>query len=151
MKNIFTDNNKGAALVEFSIVAVLFMTLVLGVIEFSMMMKDYLVVNQAAREGARSAALGSNTSSICIHVKNAASSLDSSKITFTLQKLPPGTTTWLTLGNTTDGLHNDSQFQDQVKVKLVYAHTLVTGSFFSWMASGGSSINIHGDMVMMRE
>ncbi len=144
-------NDKGAALVEFAIVVSLLFTLVFGIIEFGLMMKDYLTLNQAAREGVRSAAVGSPTSVVETRVRNSAATLNAAQITITLQKRTDVTGAWGALGNSTDGQYNNALPGDQVRVLLAYPHTLVTGRFFSWMAGGGTSIALHGDMVMRRE
>ena len=46
-------NQKGAAAVEFAIVIVLLLTLIFGMIEFSLAMFNQQVITNAAREGAR--------------------------------------------------------------------------------------------------
>src|SRR2546425_10446549 len=51
-------NRRGAALVEFSLVLPLLMLLLLGVMEFGMIMHDFLTLAHSVREGVRSAAIG---------------------------------------------------------------------------------------------
>jgi Flp pilus assembly protein TadG len=143
-------NNRGAALVEFALVALLLITLVFGVIEFSLMMKDFLTLNEAAVVGVRSASIGSPTSTIVSYVQGAATTLTASQITITLQTRSSPTGTWTTLGNATGGLSNAAQSGDQVRVTLSYPHQLVTGTLFSWI-SGGSTVTVYSDMVMQRE
>lgn len=53
MKKMSWRDNKGAASVEFAIVAVLFLALVFGIIEFGILMFDKQVLTNASREGAR--------------------------------------------------------------------------------------------------
>jgi Flp pilus assembly protein TadG len=53
MKKIIEQ--KGAAMVEFAIVLPLFLVLVFGIIEFSLMLYDQAIITNASREGARSA------------------------------------------------------------------------------------------------
>lgn len=146
-------DSRGAALVEFAIVVVLLITLVFGIIEFGLLLKDYLTLNQAAREGARSAALGSPTSTVQTRIRNCAPTLDSAQIGISLYKRPMGGSPgdWQALGNTGDGDYNDAEPGNQVRASLSYPHDLVTGSLFSWMAGGGSSIDIGSEMVMRRE
>jgi Flp pilus assembly protein TadG len=146
-----TMGNRGSAMVEFAIVATLLFTLVFGIIEFGLMMKDYLTLNQAAREGARSASLGSPTSIVDTRVRNMALTLDSAQIAVAVQKRTSVTGSWAGLGNTSDGKYNDAVPGDQVRVMLTYPHQLVTGTLFSWIAGGGTSVNIRSDMVMRRE
>ena len=150
---IALKDNRGAALLEFAIVVLLLLTLVFGIIEFALLMKDYTVLGHAAREGARSAALGSPTSAVTTRIQQTAVSLKSASLTIALQKRTMAATPgpWVALGNTTDGLHNDAQQGDEVRAYLTYAHQLVTGTFFSWLFGGGGSVTIHGDMIMRRE
>jgi Flp pilus assembly protein TadG len=143
-------NNRGAALVEFAIVSVLLITLMLGIIEFGLLMKDYLTLSQSAREGSRSASLGSPTSVVQARVLNSAPTLTVASIVISAQKRPVGGS-WSALGNSADGLSNDALAGDQVQVSLTYPHVLITGSFFSWLAGGGNSISIHTQMIMRRE
>jgi Flp pilus assembly protein TadG len=148
-----SSNNRGAALLEFAVVVLLLLTLLFGIIEFGLLMKDYLVLNQAAREGARSASLGSPTSGVTARIQSTAATLKPANLTIALQKRAMATTPgpWVALGNATDGLHNDAQQGDEVRAYLTYSHNLVTGSFFSWLFGGGTSVTIHGDMIMRRE
>lgn len=144
---------RGAALVEFAVVVLLLLTLVFGIIEFGLLMKDYLLLNHAAREGARFAALGSPTSGVITRIQSSAPTLNQSSLTTTLQKRAMGATpgAWVALGNTTDGLHNDAGQGDEVRAYLTYSHQLATGGFFSWLFGSGTSVDIHGDMIMRRE
>lgn len=50
--------DRGAALVEFAIVAPLFFLLIFGIIEFGSAYNDYQSIRQGAREGARQAVVG---------------------------------------------------------------------------------------------
>jgi hypothetical protein len=45
--------DEGAAAVEFALVAMLLITLVFGIIEFSLLLRDYVSVGSAVRQGAR--------------------------------------------------------------------------------------------------
>lgn len=53
MKRMSWRDEKGGASVEFAIVAVLFLALVFGIIEFGILMFDKQVLTNASREGAR--------------------------------------------------------------------------------------------------
>jgi Flp pilus assembly protein TadG len=52
---------RGAAVVEFALIAPLFFTMILGIIEFGRMMMVQQILVNAAREGARSAVLPGET------------------------------------------------------------------------------------------
>ena len=53
MKRIFWRDEKGAATVEFALVAILFLVIVFGIIEFGILMFDKHILTNASREGAR--------------------------------------------------------------------------------------------------
>jgi len=141
--------NKGTALVEFSIVAILLLVLAFGVIEMGFLMKDYLTLNQAAREGARSAALGWSTTMIKQRVQSAAVGMTVVIDDIHLIKWPEGTTpptdwsSWLTLGD--GSVYNDAAAGDYVRTHVEYEHRWITKIILS------APIKIKSDMVMRRE
>ncbi|HSK47686.1 MAG TPA: TadE family protein [Coriobacteriia bacterium] len=53
-----SPNDIGAAAVEFALIAVVFVTLLIGVVQFGFTFFEYIQVAHAAREGVRWAALG---------------------------------------------------------------------------------------------
>ncbi|MFA6665938.1 MAG: TadE/TadG family type IV pilus assembly protein [Armatimonadota bacterium] len=144
-------HKNGTALVEFAIVVTLLFVLVFGIIEFGLMLKDYLSLSQAAREGARSAALGSPTSIVETRIRSSTTMLNPSRLTITLQSRTGDSGEWSALENTSDSKYNNAASGDQVRVSLKYTHNLVTGKMFSWIAGGGTSFNLNTDMVMRRE
>ncbi len=66
----------GQAVVELALVVPVLVLLLLGIAEFGRLYGAYLTVEQAAREGARVAALGGSDSDVIQAVDNAASWLD---------------------------------------------------------------------------
>ncbi len=62
MKSI--KNQKGQALVEFAIILPLLLLLVLGIIQFGMIIGGYLAVQNAVREGARAGVIGCTNAEI---------------------------------------------------------------------------------------
>lgn len=56
------QNNRGQSMVEFALLLPILLLLVLGIIEFGRVFNESLVVTAAAREGARSAAVGNSDS-----------------------------------------------------------------------------------------
>jgi Flp pilus assembly protein TadG len=78
-------DERGAAAVEFAIVATLFFMLVFGIIDFGFAFHSWNNAVNAAREGARLAAVDSNTTDITNRVLNSASGLDPTKMTIQLQ------------------------------------------------------------------
>lgn len=76
---------KGQAVVEFSLVISLLLLVLLGIYTFGQLMHTSLVVTYAAREGARVAALGGADAAISSAVKAAVPpTLDQNKITTTV-------------------------------------------------------------------
>lgn len=87
----YIRNNRGQALVEFALIVPVLLMLVLGIMEFSMVIHQYMVVAGASREGARAAALGGSNAAIEAAVQNAATGLDSTKLTVTPSPTPTRT------------------------------------------------------------
>ena len=71
----------GAAAVEFAIVASLFFMLVFGIIDFGFAFHSWNNAANAAREGARKAAVSADTAAIQARTIAAASTLDPTKLT----------------------------------------------------------------------
>jgi Flp pilus assembly protein TadG len=145
-------NEDGASAVEFAIVMLLFVTLLFGIVEFGLIMNDYLTLSQAAREGARSASLGSPTSTVTTRIQNTAPTLPPSSITITLQTRTtnPSTGSWTTLGNNSNG-QNSANSGDQIMVNLTYPHKLITGNMLTFLGSGKTTLNLNSQMIMRRE
>jgi len=136
--------------VEFAIVAMLLFTLLYGIIEFGLLIKDYLTLNQAAREGARSAALRADVPSVRDKVRASAAGFtpeQSGQITVvpSYRVYDPDTGIWSAWN---PGLPSSTANAEiQVRVKATYAHQLIAGSFFGL----GDTATVSGDMVMRRE
>lgn len=73
-------NNRGQTLVEFAIILPVLLLLVVGMMEFGLVINQYMVVAEAAREGARSAALGGTDANVISTSKNAASQIDKGEL-----------------------------------------------------------------------
>lgn len=148
------SNRRGAALVEFTIVLLILMVLVFGIIEFGLLIKDYLTLSQAAREGARSAALGSRIEVIIDRVQETAIGLPGGTIDpadISLQKSSDGGVTWVDLGDTGGSPNeNDAAIGQMLRVKLTYDHELVAGGILPFLGDGNTMI-ISGNMIMRRE
>ena len=64
MRNL--KNQKGQALVEFAIILPILLMLVMGILQFGMMLNSYLTIENASREGARAGIVGSSD----VEIKN---------------------------------------------------------------------------------
>lgn len=73
-------NNRGQALVEFALILPVLMLLVVGIMEFSLVINQYMIVAEAAREGARSAAVGGSNATVTSVTKMAASQIDKGQL-----------------------------------------------------------------------
>jgi Flp pilus assembly protein TadG len=127
---------RGAAAVEFAIVASLFFMLVFGIIDFGFAFHSWNNAANAAREGARKAAVTADTNVIRARTLAAASTLDATKLTVDVlcsrNNAPfaacPAGPSWL------EG--------DLVRVVVNYDYDLITplGSFVPGV---GSTLELH--------
>lgn len=69
MKNTNFDNERGAALIEFAIVATVFLTMIFAVVEFGRFLWTHNALTDAARRGARYATIRKNDSAGITAVK----------------------------------------------------------------------------------
>ena len=139
-------NNRGAALVEFALIALLLMTLAIGIIDFGLLAKDKLSLGGAAREGAREAALGGNRTSVT-NVVNASAPkpTEGEKLEVSLWYRDPaageGWTPYVEPVDITTTAANV-----QIKVGVVYTCNRVAGAFL-----GTNPISLSTEEVMRRE
>lgn len=82
MKNL--KNQKGQALVEFAIVLPILLMLVMGIIQFGMMLNSYLAIENASREGARAGIVGSTDAEIETLIISTSPSLNPADLTVIL-------------------------------------------------------------------
>lgn len=81
-------NNRGQALVEFALILPILLLLIVGAMEFGLIIHQYMVVTEAAREGARSAAVGGSDGVVTSVVTTAASQIPANQLTISVS---PGT------------------------------------------------------------
>ena len=74
MRNL--KNQKGQALVEFAIILPILLILVMGILQFGMMLNSYLTIENASREGARTGIIGSSDAEIQNLIISTSPSLD---------------------------------------------------------------------------
>jgi Flp pilus assembly protein TadG len=146
-------NREGSTTVEFALVLPVLMVMLFGIIEFGLIFKDVLAVNQAAREGARAGAVGNPTTTISARVSASATTLTAANLTITstYRTLTNGVwSNWTTLTDSAGA--NVAPPGAQVKVAISYPHNLVTGGLFSRIADPNSNcITLNTSMVMRRE
>ncbi len=84
----YIRNRRGSAIVEMALILPVFLLMLIGMLEFGMVLHDYIMITEAARAGARAAAVGTEDSGILDVVQKAAPSLDQGKLVVTIT--PPG-------------------------------------------------------------
>jgi Flp pilus assembly protein TadG len=147
---------KGQALVEFALVLPFLILLVLGIMEFGWLTKNQLTIDNAAREGARSAALGKTTTDITSVINNQTSTVpySSTQLTITMKRddNSSGTNDYIyanTLKDTTDSNGNsvnDAPAGSMIKVTVSIPEHSLTG-FFPFL----NNRTISAAVVMRRE
>jgi hypothetical protein len=142
--------------VELALVAPLLIFLLFGIIEFGIMVKDVVGLNQAAREGARCAAVGATPTTLTNRVISSAPGIPGEQIVtlYEYRSYDEDTavwSSWTALG--TLDAENDATPGDQIKVSLTYPHALVTGQLFAGLADDPEqgTINLHAAIIMLRE
>jgi len=137
-------------------VAPLLIFLLFGIIEFGLMVKDLVGVNQAAREGARSAAVGATPATLDARIAGAAPTInaDNLDITYDFRSYDDGTGSWgswQTLG--VDDSENNAEPGDQIRISIQYPHQLVTGGLFAGLADDpeNGTVTLSTAIVMQRE
>jgi Flp pilus assembly protein TadG len=118
-------SERGAAAVEFALILPVLLVLVLGIVEFGHAFQVQAQLSSAARDGARSAALGNTATTARTQVKNSASTLN-----------PAITDTQITVGTC-----QTAATPPTVTVTVAYRMPFWTGFF-------GSGVNLTGKGVM---
>ena len=146
----------GAVAVEFALVVPVVIILIFGTIEFGLIFKDLLIINQAAREGARAGALGAPTSVIVSKVMEPAGTLATDRISITMQYrnyMPGAWGEWHTLVDIGSPVTNCAIPGAQVRVRVEYGHALATGKMFTRWAddADGTLVTLRGGSLVRRE
>jgi len=151
------DRRVGTATVELALVAPLLLLLLMGIIEFGLLFEDYMLLKNAAREGARTGATGASTTAIADRVENAAAELPTEDLTITQQYgvYDEGSWTWYTLGDISgdEGMINDAPAGALIKVEVSYLHPLVATGLLPSLEDdpGSGTINLTGTATFRRE
>lgn len=93
------QTEKGQALVEFALVLPFMLLLLFALVDFGRGFYTWLVVTNAAREGARVAAVQSDAATVTSKINSSAANLESSQLTITLGNVqgPRGSATTVDL------------------------------------------------------
>lgn len=73
-------NEKGQALVEFAIILPILLLIVLGILQFGMLINSYLTISNSAREGARLGIVGGTNTDIQNVILKTSPNLDSKSL-----------------------------------------------------------------------
>lgn len=138
------SRERGAALVEAAMVIPILVLLILGVVDFGLMVNRGTLINNAAREGAREAIFGSPENDIETRVRDAASSLDQSDITVTVTCAAPD-------GTPCPGVSYDDEWApgDSVIVTVDYEYHYITP--ITSLLGLGSTQDLTADVEMRIE
>jgi Flp pilus assembly protein TadG len=138
----------GSLSVEMAMVAPILILLLFGTMEMGLLFRDSLVLGQAAREGARVAAVGALTTDISTRARAAAPSLVTANITVAEWYRTYSSGTWGVWTTLTD----NTGVTANVAPSGAHPHPLVTGGLFASMANPGTNtVTVKSSMVMMRE
>ena len=122
-------------MVEIALVLPVLLLLLLGIIEFGLILNDQLLLRQSAEEGARAAAvLGKPVGDVTSVTVEAAKPTVLQPGMVQVEYFDPSSKVWLPAGDIADGSGNDVPRGAMIRVSIVgYRHRLVTGSFFSFL------------------
>jgi Flp pilus assembly protein TadG len=112
----------GSTLIEFALVVPVLLTILIGIMEFGWLVYHNMQINNAAREGARTASLGATTTNIRAQVTRRARPV---VVTTTLQYSSNGGSTYFTLGD--NGAANAAPINSLVRVTVRTRHQQLTG------------------------
>jgi Flp pilus assembly protein TadG len=136
---------RGAALVEFALVSGLLCLLLFGIIEMGLLFGDQALVGAAAREAARSAAVGDPTATARSHGVSGGAGLSPSAVNIVLEQSDLNGLVWQPLGDL--GANNDAVSNvSLVRATVTYSHPLVTSYIFT-----GGARTLTARLVMRRE
>ena len=134
----------GQTLVEFAIVLPMALIMIVGIIELGVLVNQHLVLANAAREGARTAAVGRTTSSIQSRVLVLCTGVTVSPSDIQIQFSNNDGSSWSALGNA--GTGNAAAPGDLVQVTIEHPYN----DLFS-LIPGLSNHTIEKSVVMRRE
>lgn len=147
MKLTVQRRRRGVALVEFALCASLLMLLLFGILDVGLLLGDRAALGAAAREAARSLAVGS-APAVATDRAIASSGLPLQAANIILERTTPDVSgnpqAWVAVGVSGEG--NDASPGDFVRATIRYDHPLITPLVFS-----GATKTVTASLVMRRE
>ena len=128
---------------EFALVGALLCLLLFGIVEVGLIFSDQAQVGAAARESARSLAVGQTTATARSRAASAGVGLSPPATTVTLESSPDGSV-WAALADT--GSANSAPTGALVRATVTYRHPLITAFVFT-----GTTRTLTARLVMRRE
>lgn len=122
---------RASTLIEFALIVPVLLAVVMGIIEFGWLVRSQLMIANAAREGARYAAVGKQTNDIIARINGMASGVPGApgSLTITIKRNDGanGTTYDTTVGNT--GTMNNAPTGSMIQVLVRAPNRSLTGLF----------------------
>lgn len=129
------DDDRGAAAVEFALIAPLLFMLVFAIIDFGFGIHAWDATHNAAREGARFGAVNPSTAQIEARVRRASDFLDQSVMSVNVQCAPEGSSSFGNCGSGSSWVEGDV-----VRVTVSYLYSYMTP--LPNMVGMGSTLNV---------
>ena len=80
-------NEKGQSLVEFALIIPIVILILMGILEFGVMLNSYLTIANSSREAARLGSVGANDIEICARILELSPNLETSNISVDITPL----------------------------------------------------------------
>jgi Flp pilus assembly protein TadG len=113
----------GQSLVEAAIILPVLIILIMGIIDFGLLFNNTIMISNAAREGARQAALGGNDDEVVQTIQNMTTTLDQTAMTVSIT---PG--------------YAARNHGTEVTVSVSYQNELITPLIDSFFSGGAASL-----------
>ncbi len=135
-------------------VAPILILMLFGIIEFGLLFHSLMTLNNATREGARCASVGSLPVEINARIDGAAGRLDRDQLTVYLEsrKWTGGYwSAWTPI--VADGDRNSAEPGSQIRVRTAYNHKFIVGNLFSRFADDqvNNTKLVKASVIMRRE
>ncbi len=152
------SGRRGVVTVEMAMVAPLLIFLLFAIVEFGVLVRNVVSINEGAREGTRAAAVGAVVTTIEARTYSALSGLDPGRAELDIEYRSWDHSSgswgaWKSLTNS--GAVNSALAGDQIRVRVEYPHQImITGLFGSWASNDGNDdgiMTLNASTIMRRE